>query len=537
MNLMDSGLFKKFVMLEDHDKSNALYDAYYSVAFNELWTAVQSKLEAEDQKDILFSQNIFNLNFLMNAIFNRKKNHDQLFLKSILSVIQSFLSIIKKLFNYEEQRKFLFTEGLEGLSHSTALDIAVEFGDLEVFTILWTFIKHVLSRNDQKEMWLRNREGNIFIRSFNRDFPLKSITKHVISASKEILSPEEIRKALTEKDNFNLSVVALATIFGAVNHIFDPEDFEWVENEYMNYVLAGSFKLNGNDELNSIVQELRDALKDDLGSEELKAVLYTKVKDGGKALNFALFFGSSFLADRIFQLAHTKLNRSERLELIQTRSPYGFSILTQSLWNVRVRGEMLVSDSVCNFLVRQSDLVSDVKALVLLQDSFDNYNFFSLAAMQNKRCLLVILNWFKENVIHDDLRKVFFNSVDPKSLAQNVAEKCDESLTKKFFEFCLASLDPYDVKDMILIRHYDGLNALGRTLLNKISTVFREVWNFYVQIFTEAELEEMFFKSNQGSVYFKKMTNKNTEAEETLKAILIERYGEDKIRKLIRLNF
>lgn len=194
-----------------------------------------------------------------------------------------------------------------------------------------------------------------------------------------------------------------------------------------------------------------------------------------------------------------------------------------------------MSDSVCNFLVRQSDLVSEVKALVLLSDQYGS-NFFSVAAFQSNSCLLRFLDWFNQN-FHDDLRNLFLNSDDSTSLAQSVAVRCDERLTKKFFEFCLASLEFSDVKDIILHRAIDDINVLGRTLFNKTSTVVRVVWNFYVQVLTETELEELFFKNNQGKVYFKMWPDKNTEAEETLKAIAIGRFGEDRIRKLIRLNF
>lgn len=176
-NLMDSGLFKKFVMPEDRGKSNAFHDAFYPDAFNVLWTAIKFKLGVEDQKEILFSQNQFNSNFLMHATVLRNHQLQVLLLEATrpdLRMIQAFLSIIKKMFNCEEKLKFLLAEGLE---HLTALNAAAKYGDLEVFTIIWNFIKYVLSRNDQKKMLLKNRTfgGNIFMLSFNREMPLKSM--------------------------------------------------------------------------------------------------------------------------------------------------------------------------------------------------------------------------------------------------------------------------------------------------------------------------------------------------------------------------
>lgn len=361
-----------------------------------------------------------------------------------------------------------------------------------------------------------------------------SIAKDVLTASKEILDPEEICEALTERSFRNCTFVSIATFHGIVDRIFDPEDLEWAVAENEAHQRSIPIRFDGNIEINPIARCLRDALKHDAGAEELKAALYAEAGDGDTALHFALEFGTTFLVDRIFHLADLRLSKTERLELVQTISPSGYTILSRSEMN----GLGGVMDSVCNFLVRQLDLVADVKALFFMPDH-SGQTFYANTATLNRSCLLVFLDWFKENFSCDALRELFFNvgrNFSSKTLAQEVVEKCDEGLTKKFFDFCLSSFDLSVVKEMMLVQFYDDHDTLGRSLFNPNCKVVGEVWNFYVQILTEVELEELLFKNNQGRVYFKKEEHKNPEAIETLKAIAIERFGEERTRKLTR-NF
>lgn len=178
-----------------------------------------------------------------------------------------------------------------------------------------------------------------------------------------------------------------------------------------------------------IIEKLRYPLECNIGAEDLKATLYTQVGSDYTALHFAIEYGSNFLADRIFEMADEKLDTNERKELIQSTSPSGVTILNRAAHNDET------VNSLCKFLVRQPDLVSDVKRLFLIPGR--GYNFFTYAAMNSRNCLLVVLNCFKNNSSHDELRKIFFErNITSKILARDVAEFCDEGLTKKFFDFC-----------------------------------------------------------------------------------------------------
>lgn len=133
------------------------------------------------------------------------------------------------------------------------------------------------------------------------------------------------------------------------------------------------------------------------------------------------------------------------------------------------------------------------------------------------------------------MKKILFErNITSMILAREVAEFCDEELAGKFFDFCLSTFNPQELKEMILITYYDNQNILGRSLCNEIGTVVIIVWNFYLQILNEAELEDLIFKNNQGRIYFRKVFRKKQEAVEKFKAIVIDRYGEDRTRKLIR---
>lgn len=253
-------------------------------------------------------------------------------------------------------------------------------------------------------------------------------------------------------------------------------------------------------------------------------------------LHVALQFGSLTLVERIFQLADEKLTASERLELIQTESIENESILRQSGKNLQNE----TMDIVCNFLLRQSDLFADVKALLMKKED-NKYNFLSYAASRNRCCLLIVLNWFKEQFSHDDFQAVIlerkrYGLGRRNNLAYQVADFCDENLSKNFFDFCLSSFDKKEVKEIILADLFSLFDALEFSLYNPSSAVVSVVWNVYIKVLNETELENLLFEGNQGREYFEmcKFKSKNREAVEKLSVFITALYGKDKMLTLIR---
>lgn len=124
-------------------------------------------------------------------------------------------------------REFLLAEDRAG---DTVLHCAIFYGDLETFTLLWNFIKEVLSRTDQKTVWQKGPDQNIFIRSIQRVAEPETdavevipAARETISAAQEILSPEEIRGALKEQSSRGSSLIIAAERFKLTELIFEPE--------------------------------------------------------------------------------------------------------------------------------------------------------------------------------------------------------------------------------------------------------------------------------------------------------------------------